>query len=202
VINLSMAKDWHANIRPDWESDEPTTAEDHLPVGAIFQDLHIGPEMIVLPVFGPWNGPTARATGRIAISRYSVGKYRRRMLYRGGKLKLESEPTSRLDALVYCDNLSQKTARTYRLAPHLLLGSNEINEFGVSLHDGEGNLPLSRLAAEHFRKEYAEWCSDDDAPIYMTNVQLMWRAIEKTKREIDPVQAGFHLIRELVSGSD
>lgn len=186
ITDLAKAKDWRSNIRSDWEPAEPRTTDDHLPIGAVFQDVHIAPEMIVLPTFGPWSGPSTEAIRRISMSRYSVGKHKRSMLFEGKKIAVPSEPLwSRNSALEYCKKLSIKAGRIYRLptrrelilacaaGPHFSLSElHQVNGFGVSLHHGESDLPVRDLAAEHFRSEYAEWCSDDDAPIYMTGEPL------------------------------
>jgi formylglycine-generating enzyme required for sulfatase activity len=53
--NLRAAKDWDAYAR-GWRCTDDLSPDDHLPVGAIFQDAPFAPEMVVVPAGEFWMG--------------------------------------------------------------------------------------------------------------------------------------------------
>jgi formylglycine-generating enzyme required for sulfatase activity len=46
--NLQTARDWNAHVK-NWRRAPTLIPDDHLPVGAVFQDAPFGPEMVVVP---------------------------------------------------------------------------------------------------------------------------------------------------------
>jgi formylglycine-generating enzyme required for sulfatase activity len=46
--NLQAARDWKAHVK-NWRRAPKVHGDDHLPVGAVFQDAPFGPEMVVVP---------------------------------------------------------------------------------------------------------------------------------------------------------
>jgi formylglycine-generating enzyme required for sulfatase activity len=46
--NLQAARDWKAHVK-NWQRAPAVHNDDHLPVGAVFQDAPFGPEMVVVP---------------------------------------------------------------------------------------------------------------------------------------------------------
>ncbi len=46
--NLREAADWAAHVK-SWHRPAQSVSDDHLPVGAVFQDAPFGPEMVVVP---------------------------------------------------------------------------------------------------------------------------------------------------------
>lgn len=46
--NLQAARDWKAHVK-HWRRASTVHGDDHLPVGAVFQDAPFGPEMVVVP---------------------------------------------------------------------------------------------------------------------------------------------------------
>jgi formylglycine-generating enzyme required for sulfatase activity len=54
--NLRAAKDWDAYAK-GWKRAAEPPPDDHLPVGAIFQDAPFAPEMVVVPSGEFWMGP-------------------------------------------------------------------------------------------------------------------------------------------------
>jgi hypothetical protein len=213
VIDLTKAKDWRAHVLSDWKPAELKATDDHLPVGAVFQDAHIAPEMIVLPASGQWKQPEVRIMRRIAVSRYTIGEHDRKMLL---GVRVSSfrgvSPEARLNVLKYCEYLRQKTGKNYRLPTRMellfacafeadLLRTDwrRSNEFGVSRRDKEHDQRLEDFGWGSTPRITVEWCCDDDDPVCMASGSLRGRDVKIGDRDLTAKEARFHVVRELES---
>jgi formylglycine-generating enzyme required for sulfatase activity len=142
--NLPAARDWKAHVK-NWRRAPTVTSDDHLPVGAVFQDAPFGPEMVAVPagkfMMGSpeneperisWEGPQHEVTfarpfavGRDAVTRGQFAAFVNATGHKAagpwrkpGFALDDTHPVVRIswdDARAYAAWLKKITGRPYRL---------------------------------------------------------------------------------------
>jgi hypothetical protein len=213
TVDFSKARDWPEHGRSEWPPNESKISDDHLPAGAVFQDAHIAPEMIVLPLSCPWSEHGLETRPRIAVSRNTIGEHEWRLLHDMTVFfDRRDRPSSKETALKYCSDLREKTGHAYRLpttnelvfacgadAPTSPTGRWLANEHGVSLGYGDRSNDIDISNPKVFYRGIAEWCCDIDNPICLQRNTSTRRMVVAKKRSTAADAPEFHVVRELIS---
>ena len=209
AANLQRAKDWKTSKHSDWERAHTKMPDDHLPVGTIFRDVLRAPQMIVLPVSAIRIQPENHTMLRIAVSRFSIGG-QELYPFRGDRSSYPKRDgrARRTDAIEFCDKLSRKTGRSYRLPTNVELvhacgapspmehAAGQPNSFGVLIMDEDDSILYNESKDSNLElgRHSSEWCSDSASPIYLTGVGLIGKEVESSGNN---TEAWFHVVRDM-----